>query len=87
MKLPKRLSKPERSYLPKGHRRSIVLDTVQARDWNRLDLRFFCDDCSHFSLSQSLCTIGYPAIHRRAIQGALYERTGQIAMCRALEID
>jgi hypothetical protein len=81
------LKKPERRYLPKPQRRAIVLDTVQAADLRRFDLRIFCDDCSHFSASKGLCTFGYPARHTRSEQTAHYNLTGKMALCRAIEID
>lgn len=87
MNLPKRLTAKDRRYLPKPSPRSIALDTIHPRDLNRLNLRFFCDDCSHYSASQKICTIGYRARHTREEQTKLYEITGKMALCRALEID
>ncbi|MES2855645.1 MAG: hypothetical protein V4692_07270 [Bdellovibrionota bacterium] len=48
---------------------------------------FFCDACSHFSSSDVKCTIGYAAIHTEALQRPLYERSGRVVLCRAIEID
>jgi hypothetical protein len=87
MKLPKRLATLGRRYLPKPSRRSIKLDTISSHDFNRLELRFFCDDCSHYAPSQRQCTLGYRARHTRAEQKDLFELTGKMALCRAIEID
>jgi len=87
MKLPKRLAASGRRYLPKPRRRSINLDTLHPSDFNRLELRFFCDDCSHYAPSHRLCTLGYRARHTRTEQTKLFELTGKMALCRALEID
>ena len=87
MKLPRRLAAKDRRYLPKPSPRSIALDKVHPRDFNHLDLRFFCDDCSHYSTRESICTLGYRAQHTRAEQSKVYELTGKMALCRALEID
>ena len=85
--LPKRLRRSDRPYLPRQQRRSIKLDRVHPADLRSFDARIFCEDCSHFSSEQYACTIGYRAQHTRAEQLELYERTGKIAFCRALEID
>jgi hypothetical protein len=88
--LPKRLNPIEgsvRAYLPKKPRRSIKLDRIHPTDLRRFELRFFCEDCSHYSASKGSCTFGFRAQHTRAEQMAIYERTGQMALCRALEID
>ena len=87
VKLPKRLKKGERQYLPRPQKRAIVLDTVQAADLRRFSPSFFCDDCSHFAPSTRSCTIGYPARHTREEQLALYNLSGKMALCRAIEID
>lgn len=87
MKLPKRLKSKGRGYLPKPQRRGIMLDTIRARDFLRLELRFFCDDCAHFNGESLTCTIGYRARHTRTEQLRLYELTGKMALCRSIEID
>jgi hypothetical protein len=87
VKLPKRLNKENRSYLPKRPRRSIQLDRVNPQEFLRFNGRFFCEDCSHYSTSGKVCTLGYRAQHTRAEQLELYNLTGKIAFCRALEIE
>lgn len=86
-KLPKRLKSSERAYLPKRARKSIHRDRIDPTLFRRLQLRFFCDDCSHYSASERFCTLGYRARHTRAEQLVEYELTGQMALCRAIEID
>jgi hypothetical protein len=88
--LPKRLKKAGRDFLPKPSRRSIKLDHVRAADFRRIDTRFFCEDCVHFASQApqaSKCTLGYRAQHQRPEQMALYNLSGKIAFCRAIEID
>lgn len=68
-------------------RRSIRLDAVHPRDMNNVDVRFFCDDCSHYSLTKKHCTIGFRAQHTRDEQMKIYNLTGKIALCRFIEID
>lgn len=72
---------------PNAVRRSIRLDKVHPMHINHFDLRIFCDDCSHYSTTGKICTIGFVAQHTREKQMKLYELTGQIAFCRFLEID
>lgn len=86
-RLPKRLLKEGRGYLPKKHRRGIKLDSVKASDLRIYDPRFFCDDCSHFDSRARQCTIGYRAQHTRAEQMVLYVLSGKMALCRMIEID
>ena len=86
-KLPKRLKNDDRPYLPRRHRRTITLDRVEAADLRRYDPRVFCDDCGHYSARDGVCTLGYRAQHTRAEQMAIYELSGKIAYCRAMEID
>jgi hypothetical protein len=85
--LPKRLRRDGRNFLPKPIYRTIKLDTVRAADLRNMDCRFFCEDCSHFDSGRTKCTLGYRAQHTRIEQMALYNLTGKIAFCRALEID
>ena len=91
VKLPKRLRSPNRQYLPQTRSRSILLDAVKASDLNHLELRFFCEDCSHYvsgaGSGAGQCTLGYPARHTKREQLALHEVTGRMALCRAIEID
>lgn len=77
----------QRPYLPRRQRKSIKLDRVNPRDLSKFDVRFFCDDCSHFSLSEKRCTMGYVPQHTREEQMAIYNLTGMMAFCRFLEID
>jgi len=76
-----------RSYQPKRHRRRIKLDRVQASDLAGFEVRFFCDNCSHFSSTKKICTMGYVAQHTEKEQMEIYQLTGHMAFCRFLEID
>jgi hypothetical protein len=87
-KLPKRLKKENRTYMPKRPRRSIKVDSVHPGDLRKYQPAFFCDDCSHYSASTGgVCTLGYRAQHTREEQMKLYNLTGKIACCRAIEIE
>jgi hypothetical protein len=76
-----------RRYLPRRQRRSIKTDRIHPRHWNHFDLRVSCDDCSFFAPEKGECVIGFKARFRKATQAAEFDRTGEIAMCRFLEID
>jgi hypothetical protein len=76
-----------RPYLPKRQRRSIKLDRVQAADLAQYDVRFFCDNCSHYSRSENRCSMGYVPQHTKSAQMTLFNLTGHMAFCRFLEID
>ncbi len=80
-------SRLKRPYQPNRKRRSIRLDRVQARDLRVYDVRFFCDQCSHYSPSTQTCTMGYVAQHTLESQMKLYDLTGMMAFCRFMEID
>lgn len=86
-RLPKRLLKDGRRYLPKRQRLGIRLDRIDPTDLRLFELRYFCDDCTHYDCSQKKCTLGYRAQHTKTEQMRLYELTGQMALCRAIEID
>lgn len=74
--------------------RSAKADKVHPSDWRRYVLPengpiggFFCDVCSHYAAKTGICTLGYKPIHTIAEQSAKYDRTGQVALCRSIEID
>ena len=72
----------------KSSRRSIKYDRVQAADLLAHEVRFSCEDCSHFSRSQEACTLEFQSRpHRRDQQMKDFELTGHMAFCRFLEID
>lgn len=69
-------------------RASIKKDSVHPSDYLKYDLRFACEDCSHFDGAKVVCTIGYnPANHLKAVQTHQYQLSGNMAFCRFLEID
>jgi hypothetical protein len=78
---------PNRPYQPDRKRRLIKTDRVNPSDLSKYEVRFFCDDCSHFSETEKRCTLGYVSQHSRKEQFELYILTGTMAFCRFLEID
>jgi hypothetical protein len=73
---------------PTSSRRSLILDPVHPADLRTLNLTYCCEQCSHFSPDNEMCTIGYDArLHRQVRQLELYDRTGRMAFCRFMEID
>jgi len=68
-------------------RRSMKMDRINPQDFARLNLVFACEQCSHFSNSESRCTMGYIAQFRRADQLLDYNLTGFMKFCRFQEID
>jgi hypothetical protein len=67
---------------------SIKKDKINPRDYNNLELRFSCEDCSHFDCTKIICTIGYnPQHHIKSQQIKQYDLAGNMALCRFLEID
>lgn len=74
--------------IPHPYRQSVKLDPIDARDFQKHKMIFCCEQCSHFSPSDSICTIGYESSpHLRANNLKSYELTGRMALCRFLEID
>jgi hypothetical protein len=67
--------------------RSIKSDRVKPADLAHYDVRFFCDDCTHYDTANASCMMGYVARHTRERQAVIYERTGRMEFCRLLEID
>ncbi len=80
-------AKPTAPYHPKKPRRSIKLDRISPTDLRTMNPQLFCDDCSHYSPTNQICTIGFRAQHTRQEQMAIYNLTGKMALCRFLEID
>lgn len=83
----------ERRRAPKGRppirrpKKSIRLDRVHPADFSKYKLAFYCEDCCHFDATNRRCSMGFQAQHTRDEMMKLYELTGALAMCRALEID
>lgn len=75
------------SYQSRRPKKSIKLDRVNPRDFNRMDTIYACEQCSHFAPSTGDCTMGFRPQHTRDEQLALYRLTGSMAFCRFLEID
>jgi hypothetical protein len=69
-------------------RRSLILDPIHPRDYQRMEIIHCCEQCSHFAARSQSCTIGYQAAnHLRERQKKNYELYGRVAFCRFSEID
>jgi hypothetical protein len=82
------------AYQQKRPRKTIRLDRIHPSDFQKYVWPqdgtvsgFFCEACAHFSPSTGKCSFGYPTQHRRELQLKLYEQTGHMALCRAIEVD
>lgn len=73
--------------MKKRPRMSIKLDRVHPSDFNRMNLIFACEQCSHFDSQTSSCTMGLNPQHTLERQMKLYNLTGFMAFCRFQEID
>lgn len=69
-------------------RASIIKDGIHPADYNRFNLPFSCEDCSHFKTADESCTLGMPTEpHLKKNQINSYNLSGKIALCRIQEID
>lgn len=69
-------------------RKSLIRDPIHPTDWQKLDIIYCCEQCSHFAPDTKTCTIGYEAAnHLQEAQLKSYELTGRVAFCRFSEID
>lgn len=67
---------------------SIKKDKIHPKDYLTYDFRISCEDCSHFNLENSSCTLGYKTDpHRKKEQIKSYILSGNVALCRFHEID
>ena len=77
-----------RTKTPQRIRPSVKKEAIHPADYNRYKLPFACEDCSHFSSTNELCTLGLPTEpHLRLNQQHSYELSGKMALCRFHEID
>jgi hypothetical protein len=73
---------------PKRLSTSIRFDPTNPVDYLKYDVRFACEDCTHFDFANEKCTLGYNSKwHRKEFQKKSYELSGKMALCRFLEID
>lgn len=73
---------------PKRIKKSIKKEFISGADYLKYKLPISCDDCSHFSLTHQLCTLGNRTLdHRKEAQIKSYLLSGTVAFCRLLEID
>ena len=73
---------------PPRIRPSIKKDAIHPRDYNHYRLPYSCEECSHFSMSQETCTLGFqtePHLKRNQLHS--YLLSGKMALCRFQEID
>lgn len=68
-------------------RPSIKLDRVNPFDLRVRGQIFACEQCSHYSQSGGVCTMGFEPQFKFEKQMKLYELTGFMAFCRFQEID
>lgn len=69
-------------------KKSIKLDKVSASDFNKYNLVFCCEQCTHFGGVDKSCSIGYKTEpHLRDQQIKRFEILGAMAFCRFCEID
>lgn len=69
-------------------KKSIKKEFLPASDFLNYKIPFSCEDCSHFSSSQQLCSLGNRTLsHRLEEQMKSYNLSGTLAFCRLLEID
>ena len=69
-------------------RPSMRKDVINPVDYRLYNRPWACEDCSHFSSSKRLCTIGYPVEnHLRENMLKMYETSGAVNLCRFIEID
>ena len=73
---------------PKRTGSSIKKDSIHPKDYNAFTLPFACEDCSHFSSVDEICTLGLPnEVHLQRNQENSYFLSGKMALCRFQEID
>jgi hypothetical protein len=66
----------------------IIKDQVNALDYKRLNYATACEDCTHFDHQTISCTLAFPvAPFLKAQQLKDLEEKGEMAFCRAIEID
>lgn len=69
-------------------RPSMKKDPIHPSDFNKYNIPYACEDCSHFASETTSCTLGFKTEqHLRVNVLKSYEASGKIAQCRFLEID
>lgn len=73
---------------PKRIKNSIKKESIPAKDFLYYSIPYACEDCSHFSHTNQVCSLGNQTLaHRREQQLKNYLLSGKMAFCRLLEID
>lgn len=71
-----------------GQRNPIKTDKVNLDEYRRFNYACSCEDCTHFDHRDEKCTFDYPTEpHLKRNQMAQLKETGEMAFCRAMEID
>ena len=79
-------NKPKKQ--PKRIGSSIKKDGISAEAYNKYNLPYSCEDCSHFKSENETCTLGLPTEpHLKRNQTYSYNLSGKMALCRFQEID
>ncbi|MGE3973467.1 MAG: hypothetical protein AB7F59_02965 [Bdellovibrionales bacterium] len=69
-------------------KQGIYLDPIHPTDFLKLNITFYCEQCSHYDPVNDKCTMGYnPQNHKKEVQMKTYEISGRVAFCRHMEID
>lgn len=69
-------------------RQSIKKDRIHPSDFLKYKIPFACEDCSHFKAEGQTCTIGFWTLnHLKERQVKKYLLSGEMAICRFMEID
>ncbi len=69
-------------------RPTIKKDPIHPADYNKYNLPFACENCSHFSAMNETCTLGLISEpHLKRNQEKSYFISGKVALCRFIEID
>ena len=64
------------------------LDPVRKEYIDDLKMPYCCEDCTHFDDEKIECTFGFPVKpHLRQTQLEQMAKTGEMAICRLMEID
>jgi hypothetical protein len=68
-------------------RKAIIKDPFKASDLSRFKIPMACEECIHFGIKSSICSLGYNSKnHLASEQKKDFELSGRIAICRFHEI-
>lgn len=81
------LKEPKKPDRVRRLRPSMRLDRVNPFDLRVRRQIFACEQCSHYSETKGICTMGFEPQFRREVQMKRYDLSGFMAFCRFQEID